>query len=154
MNDIDVLENIITEYNTQVEDYKFFTVPVRLDETDIEALENAIKSLKERQSDKERIKLLELENQAFENTKNSCPMMNTSGIWCDSKERIKELEKDTMPIQLVLDMLEDLEKRRDMQKDTKPITGYYSKRAMLKKLLKQSGFDYSKYKKGENYEDR
>lgn len=57
------------------------------------------------------------------------------------------MSKDTMPIKLVLDMLEDLDKRRDMQKDIEPITGYWSKRAMLKKLLKQAGFNYSKYKK-------
>lgn len=58
-----------------------------------------------------------------------------------------EDEKDVIPIQLVLDMLEDLDRRRAVQKDTEPITGYYSKRAMLKKLLKQAGFDYSAYKK-------
>lgn len=59
----------------------------------------------------------------------------------------KKEANSVMPIQLVLEMLEDLDRRRDVQKDIEPITGYWSKRAMLKKLLKQAGFDYSKYKK-------
>lgn len=91
MNDIEVLENIITEYNTQVEDYKFFTVPVRLDETDIEALENAIKSLKERQSDKERIKDLEEENEKIKSS-----LTNTAVAYANSipKSLIKEKKKE------------------------------------------------------------
>ena len=39
------------------------------------------------------IRELELENQALENTKNTCPNMATSGIRCDAKEKLKELEK-------------------------------------------------------------
>lgn len=53
-------------------------------------------------------------------------------------------ENGMMPVKLVLDMLEELDKRKG---DKEPIAGYYSKRAMLKKLLKQAGFDYSNYKK-------
>lgn len=45
--DIKILENIIVEYNTQVEDYKYFSVPVRLDERDIEAIENLLTRYKE-----------------------------------------------------------------------------------------------------------
>ena len=45
--DIKTVENIILEYSTQVEDYKFFSVPVRLDERDIEALENLLKRYKQ-----------------------------------------------------------------------------------------------------------
>lgn len=59
----------------------------------------------------------------------------------------KEKINGVMPTRLVVEMLEDLDRRKDVQKDTEPITGYWSKRAMLKKLLKQAGFDYSKYKK-------
>lgn len=62
-------------------------------------------------------------------------------------KQLEEENKNTMPIKLVLDMIDDLDKRRDIQKDIEPITGYWSKRAMLKKILKQAGFDYSKYKK-------
>lgn len=47
-----------------------------------------------------------------------------------------------IPIKNVLDMLDELEDRRDKGH----ITGYYSKREMLKKLLKQVNFDYKKYK--------
>lgn len=47
-----------------------------------------------------------------------------------------------IPIKNVLDMLDELDDRRDKGH----ITGYYSKREMLKKLLKQVNFDYKKYK--------
>lgn len=35
---------------------------------------------------------LKLENQALQNTKDTCPNMATSGIRCDAKEKLKELE--------------------------------------------------------------
>ena len=46
---IEKMKNIIIEYSTQVEDYKCHTVPVRLDEDDIEAIEiilNLVKTQK------------------------------------------------------------------------------------------------------------
>ena len=53
-----------------------------------QALENLIKGYRK----------LKLENQALENTKNTCPMMNTSGIRCNAKEKIKEIEKENKKI--------------------------------------------------------
>lgn len=61
--------------------------------------------------------------------------------------KLKEKFNNTISIKTVLDMLEELDKKRDDCKSTDNyIAGYYSKRAMLKKLLKQAGFDYKKYK--------
>ena len=43
---IEKMKNIIIEYSTQVEDYKCHTVPVRLDEDDIEAIETILNLVK------------------------------------------------------------------------------------------------------------
>ena len=54
--DIKILENVIVEYSTQVEDYKYYTVPVRLDERDIEVLENLLKAYRELEKENEELK--------------------------------------------------------------------------------------------------
>lgn len=62
------------------------------------------------------------------------------------EEELEEQLNKTVSVKFILSMLEDLDRRRDIQKDIEPITGYYSKRAMLKKILKEAGFDYKQYK--------
>jgi len=42
MNDIEILEDIISEYKATAIEWKFGNVPVHLDERDIEAIENLI----------------------------------------------------------------------------------------------------------------
>lgn len=74
MNDIEILEDIISEYKATTIEWKFGNVPVHLDERDIEAIKNLIQRNKDlEQIEKEhkeengrlrdRIKELEKENQ-------------------------------------------------------------------------------------------
>ena len=47
MNDIEILEDIISEYKATAIEWKFGNVPVHLDERDIEAIKNLIQRNKE-----------------------------------------------------------------------------------------------------------
>ena len=47
MNDIEILEDIISEYKATAIEWKFGNVPVHLDERDIEAIENLIQRNKD-----------------------------------------------------------------------------------------------------------
>lgn len=78
MNDIEVLENIKSMIIYDSDDDYENQVAIR----EIMALENAIKSLKEKQSDRERIKDLEEINEAHKKENG------------DLRERVKELEKE------------------------------------------------------------
>lgn len=95
--DIKTVENIIVEYSTQVEDYKFFSVPVRLDERDIEALENLLKRYKE----------LEEENK---NYKKYAVIMSTEGLLING---VKFSFNEFIPISVIQNKLEKLKREFD-----------------------------------------
>lgn len=46
MDDIEVLEGIVKEYNRVSKEWKFGNVPIHIDEQDIEVIKNVIKKLK------------------------------------------------------------------------------------------------------------
>lgn len=94
--DIKILENVIVEYSTQVEDYKYYTVPVRLDERDIQAIENLIKRNKElEEKDKYYNKLIKLAQTITDES---------------LKEALEEFEKDYIPKSKIKEKIEELNK--------------------------------------------
>lgn len=95
MNDIEILEDIISEYKATAIEWKFGNVPVHLDERDIEAIKNLIQRNKE----------LMLDKKAF--TDNYGNMIL----------KIAELEKENKKIRqwkYVIDTYADLEKLKEL----------------------------------------
>lgn len=95
MNDIEILEDIISEYKATAIEWKFGNVPVHFDERDIEAIKNLIQRNKE----------LMLDKKAF--TDNYGNMIL----------KIAELEKENKKIRqwkYVIDTYADLEKLKEL----------------------------------------
>jgi len=95
MNDIEILEDIISEYKATAIEWKFENVPVHLDERDIEAIKNLIQRNKE----------LMLDKKVF--TDNYGNMIL----------KIAELEKENKKIRqwkYVIDTYADLEKLKEL----------------------------------------
>lgn len=69
-------------------------------------------------------KELKLKNQALENTKNTCPYIPTSGVTCNAKEKIKELEEE-------LQMYKDI--KRIAETEVTELAGFINYKGQLEK---------------------
>lgn len=144
MNDIEILENIISEYKATAIEWKFGNVPVHLDERDIEAIKNLIQRNKdleqiEKEHKEENGRLREENINLKEKIIRQQEQLNIANKKILAQRgQLKVVNNSYIPISKLKEKMELL--REDIQYSANPLSIDNSKYAIevLEKLLEES----------------